>query len=167
MGAPQKRGPHSRTPSPSPSRQITRQPRPVSASAATLSGSCNYDERSRPTVLADRWSYDRQRMPSPPPVPRPAAYAYSVSACSSRPGTPVSPAEHAGFSSRPASTHFDSAPPSRPHSMVFSAADAETRPPTPALPLTHQGGAGPPLKAAAAAASHDSVATQETPFAVT
>ncbi|KAL1839544.1 hypothetical protein VTJ49DRAFT_1407 [Mycothermus thermophilus] len=122
----------SRTPSPSPPpspiRHATRRPRP--ASAISLPDYYHHDARGRPTIVTDRWSYDRERMPSPPPLRPPAAYAYSVSAASSRPGTPVSIAEHAGFSSRPASTHIDSAPPSRPHSAVFPVADHTPNTPT-------------------------------------
>ncbi|KAL2265920.1 hypothetical protein VTJ83DRAFT_5272 [Remersonia thermophila] len=131
----------SRTPSPSPSRSplrhALREPRPVSTIG--VPGYYHHDARGRPTVVTDRWSYDRERMPSPPPLPPPAAYAYSVSAASSRPGTPASPGEHGGFASRPASTLAGSAPPSRPHSAVFAVADhtpgTHTPTPTPTLTL--------------------------------
>ena len=96
----------SRTPSPSPPHSPVRhsnRPRPFSAVSLpdhTL---------SRPTVLADRWSYDRERMPSPH---------------SSRPGTPLSEHESSGAAfSRPASTFIDSRSSSRP---PFIRVDAST-----------------------------------------
>ncbi|KAH6623922.1 hypothetical protein F5144DRAFT_606380 [Chaetomium tenue] len=65
----------------------------------------------RPIGLPDRWSYDRERMPSPPPAAR-----------GSRPGTPLSDWEplEAAFS-RPASTLIESRSSSRPPSILLSA----------------------------------------------
>ncbi|KAK4038845.1 hypothetical protein C8A01DRAFT_17099 [Parachaetomium inaequale] len=97
--------PAGRTPSPSPPQSPARRsnrPRPLSAI------SLPDHAFSRPTVLADRWSYDRERMPSSPH--------------SSRPGTPVS--DHEAFEiafSRPASTFIESRPSSRPQSILLSA----------------------------------------------
>ncbi|GAB1313764.1 hypothetical protein MFIFM68171_03974 [Madurella fahalii] len=92
--------PAARTRSPSPVRD-SHQARPRSAISLpdhTL---------SRPTILSDRWSYDRERMPSPPPPPH-----------GSGPSTPMS--QEFGFpSSRPASTFIESQPPSRPHSAIL------------------------------------------------
>ncbi|SPQ24976.1 80f714f5-32db-4f09-9faa-eafeaa913976 [Thermothielavioides terrestris] len=86
-----------RSPSPSPPQSPARrsyQSRPVSAIG--LAGNHSF---GRPTVLADRWSYDRERMPSSPPAAR------------SRPGTPGSEraASDRAFS-RPASSHIESRP---------------------------------------------------------
>ena len=78
----------------------------------------------RPTVLADRWSYDRERMPSPPPGPH-----------GSRPGTPMS--EHEAFEttfSRPASIFTESRSSSRPQSILLSGPTDPGYPHTPSTP---------------------------------
>lgn len=64
----------------------------------------------RPIALPDRWSYDRERMPSPPPANH-----------GSRPGTPLSDwgALEAAFS-RPASTLIESRSSSRPPSILLN-----------------------------------------------
>jgi len=96
---------HTHTPSPphSPVRRSHR-PRPLSA--------ISVPEHSfgRPTVLTDRWSYDRERMPSPH---------------GSRPGTPTPLSERqsleAAAFSRPASIIFtESRPSSRPPSLLLT-----------------------------------------------
>ncbi|KAL2159047.1 hypothetical protein VTH06DRAFT_2806 [Thermothelomyces fergusii] len=51
---------------------------PLRPSSAISLPNSRVPEHTRPTALADRWSYDRERMPSPPPAPR-----------GSRPGTPA------------------------------------------------------------------------------
>ncbi len=88
----------SRTPSPTPPHSPVRRshrPRPLSAISLP-----DHTLGSRPTVLADRWSYDRERMPSPH---------------GSRPGTPLSEHESSGAAfSRPASTFIESRSSSRP-----------------------------------------------------
>ncbi len=88
--------PSSRTPSPSPPHSpVWRSNRPRPLSAASLPD----HTLGRPTVLTDRWSYDRERMPSPH---------------SSRPGTPRSEHESSGAISRPTSTFIESRSSSRP-----------------------------------------------------
>lgn len=95
----------SRTHSPSPPHSPVRRshrPRPLSA--------ISVPEHSfgRPTVLTDRWSYDRERMPSPH---------------GSRPGTPTPRSERQSFEagfSRPASIFTESRPSSRPPSILLT-----------------------------------------------
>ncbi|KAK3905508.1 hypothetical protein C8A05DRAFT_41563 [Staphylotrichum tortipilum] len=100
--------PADRTRSPSPARSPARRrdrPRPISAISLPDHSYIG------PTPLADRWSYDRERMLSSPPSLR-----------GSRPSTPVSGNEafEAAFS-RPASTFIESRPPSRAPSILPTA----------------------------------------------
>ncbi|KAK4239537.1 hypothetical protein C8A03DRAFT_14096 [Achaetomium macrosporum] len=132
--------PASRTPSPSPPQSPTRrryQP-PQGLSAVSLPDHSRRSfESLRPTVLADRWSYDRERMPSPPP---PRSHI-------SRPGTPTPLSEQDGDVSefgfsRPASTLTASRPSSRPQSIVLDttstdpAGSPHNRPSSPTLMVT-------------------------------
>ncbi|KAK4120978.1 hypothetical protein N657DRAFT_132251 [Parathielavia appendiculata] len=107
----------SRTPSPSPSQSpVRRNHRPRPLSVVTLPG----HSPVRPAVIADRWSYDRERMPSRPPTP-----------------LHVSNDEGTGVASspRPASTTVtDSGPSSRAESIPLSASTAD-RLSSPALTL--------------------------------
>lgn len=109
------------TPSHSPPQSpVLRSNRPRPLSALSLPD----HSIGRPTVLADRWSYDRERMPSPPPGPH-----------FSRPGTPLS--EHEAFEaafSRPASTFIESRPSSRPQSILLSGSADLGYPYTPSTP---------------------------------
>jgi len=93
----------SRSPSPAPS-PARRRDRPRPLSAISLPD----HPYIGPTPLADRWSYDRERMPSSPPSLR-----------DSRPSTPLSGnvVFEAAFS-RPASTFIESRPASRPPSVL-------------------------------------------------
>ncbi|KAK4153646.1 hypothetical protein C8A00DRAFT_15164 [Chaetomidium leptoderma] len=133
------RVPSSRTPSPSsspppspspgsPSRHqspVRRSNRPRPSSTISL------PEHSfgRPTGLPDRWSYDRERMPSPPPAPH-----------GLRPGSPLG--EHEALEvafSRPASTFMSSPASSRPQSILLSASTdlgCSQTPSTPTLRVT-------------------------------
>ncbi|KAL2148441.1 hypothetical protein VTH82DRAFT_2361 [Thermothelomyces myriococcoides] len=108
--------PRNRSPSPQPrpgqSRLSSPPPRP--SSATSLSNYYPAPEHGRLTALADRWSYDRERMPSPPPATR-----------GSRPGTPMGDPDTpvAARVSRPASTlaesRSQSRAPSRAQSGIF------------------------------------------------
>ncbi|KAH6846990.1 hypothetical protein B0I37DRAFT_374061 [Chaetomium sp. MPI-CAGE-AT-0009] len=100
--------PASRTPPQSPPRspalRSSNRPRPLSAI------SLPDHSLDRPTALPNRWSYDRERMPSPPPPAR-----------GSRPGTPLSDWEALEVAfSRPASTLIESRSSSRPPSLLLS-----------------------------------------------
>ncbi|KAK3291769.1 uncharacterized protein B0H64DRAFT_445799 [Chaetomium fimeti] len=102
--------PSSRTPSQSPPQSpVRRSNRPRPASAISLPDHA----LGRPTALANRWSYDRERMPSPPPPAR-----------GSRPGTPLDDWEalEAAFS-RPASTLIESRSSTRPPSILSASAE--------------------------------------------
>jgi hypothetical protein len=109
------------TPSHSPPQSpVLRSIRPRPLSAISLPN----HSTGRPTVLADRWSYDRERMPSPPPGSH-----------GSRPGTPMS--EHEAFEttfSRPASTFTESRPSSRPQSILLSGPTDPSYPHTTSTP---------------------------------
>ena len=114
--------PVDRTRSPSPARSPARRhdrPRPLSAISLPDHSYVG------PTPLADRWSYDRERMPSSPP-----------SLQGSRPGTPLTGHEvfEAAFS-RPASTFIESRPPSRPPSILPTALTDLSSLHTPSTPV--------------------------------
>lgn len=101
-------GPGTRSPSPatSPYQSPYQSPHPSPGTRSHRERPCSAaglpdHALARPTVVRDRWSYDRARMPSPPPI--------------SRRGTPVSDASGLP-SSRPASTFIESPPSSRPQS---------------------------------------------------
>ncbi|AEO55804.1 hypothetical protein MYCTH_2299998 [Thermothelomyces thermophilus ATCC 42464] len=113
--------PRSRSPSPPHAPAQSRLSNPPRPSSAISLPNHHAAEHGRPTVLADRWSYDRERMPPPPPAPR-----------DSRPGTPGTPASDpdasdTGFS-RPASTLIESQTPSRQQSGFFNFMNGSAEP---------------------------------------
>ncbi|KAK3309237.1 uncharacterized protein B0T15DRAFT_134748 [Chaetomium strumarium] len=102
--------PASRTPSPSPTRQRYQPPQALPAASIPDHSRRSLESLIRPTVLADRWSYDRERMPSPPPL----------GTHISQPGTPSTDGDVSEFGfSIPASTFTGSQPSSRPQSLLL------------------------------------------------